>query len=411
MSRSPVPAHPLLAVAALAVVTPTQEPASGDVVVVAEAGTWSFAGGASVEVERTLFHGADIQTTATIRWPPAKNRPAMRYRIHVGADTFGRRQPWSVAWQRGEPILWIVEGRPAKQPGRTAERPPVRSLRRVDLADPRAVSTIHARGVGPEGFLPPSLASALAGSFGVPVADGRALPLPKIETAAVDHAIEVLCRVRVSTPAGEPVAGVTVRFPAIIPREKADNPMRIGTTTNGDATLPANGGLATVRAVSAADGVAFGLVPLSSRATDHGALVRPTAAGLRREKLEIAPLRLSPEQYRDHFIREPTGLGRIRGRLLDGAGRPVVDALVAVAPRAPAAGITFPRHTRTAANGAFALTRLPAKAPLRLLVRHGGVTVALADPATLSTDEPSNLRLVLSNPAGEAPTLRSESSR
>jgi len=319
----------------------------------------------------------------------------MHFDVHVAADGFAVRQPWLVAWAADAPVLWVAQGRMGQHQG---PLPWIESVRRVDLSDPRAVRTQWAVGVGPEGFLPPAIAEAIAGSLQVPAAGVDPLPAATVEVARVEGTIELLRRVQVTDAEGRPLAGRSVRFVVELP-VPAGSVMRWGGAAAGSATEPANRGLEPARAISGVDGTAVALVSLSELALQRGAVIyalverggkprvtsergaqpRPTPA-------RLPPVRLSADEVRAAVAREAAGSREVRGQLVGADGRPLADVLVTCTRQQNAGVVEFVRAVRTDALGRFALGGL-GELPIRVVARVADRTLHAAGPGVTPAGE------------------------
>ena len=102
------------------------------ITVVSQYGKHKMVGGVEMEISGHVFHGADVQTSAILRWPATESRPQLKYKVHVAADAFANREKWVMAWQQDRAILWIASS--------MQESP---SIRAVEFSDPAAIVQMY----------------------------------------------------------------------------------------------------------------------------------------------------------------------------------------------------------------------------------------------------------------------------
>ncbi|CAN5159474.1 hypothetical protein BH23VER1_BH23VER1_03320 [soil metagenome] len=121
------------------------------------AGSWPMAGGATLEVRQEVYHGSDVLTTAILHWPDGK-----KARIQVALDAFANREPWAMAWESGEPILWIATGELRPMQNHTPARIHVAArLRRVDFGDSERIEETYLTGWPDENAPSPGCIAAM----------------------------------------------------------------------------------------------------------------------------------------------------------------------------------------------------------------------------------------------------------
>lgn len=358
----------------MAALLPVTAAAQGKVRLVTRPGTYVFAGQTTLEVHSRLYHGADFHTFLKVRWPQTGAEPPRHHRSEVASDAFGTKEPWCVLWREGEPTVWIARGHIRQN----WKQPKLSSLQKVELGDPSAVRRTMAHERGPKGFVPDDIAKVLAAEMTLPAATAGK-PDVHVEAAKADYVFDLLCRVRCVGDDGAPLAGVSVRFPVVIPGEHE--------RTGG--TVPTNSGLATSVAVSDEQGYAQALVAISELAYEHGAQVAPTRARGSKTKPQLLPkmrriarIEVAAERVRDlQRARITVRDGRkLRGTLVDAEGRPMVGATVAVAVATAADAPRFPSVRRTDEAGRFTFDDLAKQGDVQLVVRWGTQCAALAAP-------------------------------
>ncbi|MCB1096655.1 MAG: M48 family metalloprotease [Verrucomicrobiae bacterium] len=105
-------------------------------------GTWPMAGGVSMEIRGENIHGADLMTSAVLKWPDGRT-----VTILVAGDAFGNREPWAVAWEADKPVLWSAKSDLESMGGYDPDKPRTSvALSRVDFSDPNSVEEIHLNG-------------------------------------------------------------------------------------------------------------------------------------------------------------------------------------------------------------------------------------------------------------------------
>lgn len=135
----------------------------GPVVVADRAGEWKITENARLEILQQAVHGADVMTTAVLRWPAVGDRPATHCRLHVAVDYFANREPWRIAWETGKPVLWIASGdhRSPTEVNDITKRLVANMVRRVDFGDPNRIVVREFNGWPIEGRPSPECMNAL----------------------------------------------------------------------------------------------------------------------------------------------------------------------------------------------------------------------------------------------------------
>lgn len=257
-------------------------------------GVWDFGGGAELEVRGRLFHGADVATTATVRWPARLEGSDLELPrscvIQVASDSFGNRQPWTIVWDPARSVLWVATGALGRPQGRWS----LESLRRVDLSDPATVHTAHVHGAWPRGWVPDAIADALDESALLPGEADVDRPKVRPESTTELQPLWLHCRVRVVDAAGAPVVGERVRFSAS-PRSSGADPLQVGRrggeAHGGVRILPLNLGLPSIHGVSDADGYVHGVAPVDPMGEREGIVVRAARLGVERGR-RVEPSRI-----------------------------------------------------------------------------------------------------------------------
>jgi beta-lactamase regulating signal transducer with metallopeptidase domain len=65
--------------------------------------------GVTLEINEHVFHGADVITTARVRYSAADGA-ITAHDVDIAMDAFGNRAKWALAWVRGTKTLWHVNG-------------------------------------------------------------------------------------------------------------------------------------------------------------------------------------------------------------------------------------------------------------------------------------------------------------
>ncbi len=106
-----------------------------------------LANGVTLEIERHLYHAADLSTAAILHWPASELESARYASLSVAADFFANRVPWIVVSEPSEPILWIVIGEPNGPRDSLADEPSkATSVTKVDFRDSKRIVLRHYNG-------------------------------------------------------------------------------------------------------------------------------------------------------------------------------------------------------------------------------------------------------------------------
>ena len=110
-------------------------------------GTWPMADGSTLHLEGKLYHAADISTTGTLSWPDGRE-----VLFYVAADAFANREPWAMAWEAGDRVLWIATGKLISfRDLAKIKRPHATQLKRIDFRHPGRVTETRYSGWPAEG--------------------------------------------------------------------------------------------------------------------------------------------------------------------------------------------------------------------------------------------------------------------
>lgn len=103
------------------------------ITVVSQYGKHKMVGGVEMDITGRIYHGADVQTTATLRWNRTDSRPALKYDVQVASDAFGNRETWVVAWAQDRAQIWVANSM-GKDPW----------IRAIDFSDPGSIVQFYA---------------------------------------------------------------------------------------------------------------------------------------------------------------------------------------------------------------------------------------------------------------------------
>lgn len=106
------------------------------VVSTSRGGRWQITKDVELLIEREVFHGADVSTTAVLIWSGSDSISPRSCRIHMAADLFANRNSFTAVWETGRPVLWFASGWPGdKQQGSEQARPKADRIHRLDFSD------------------------------------------------------------------------------------------------------------------------------------------------------------------------------------------------------------------------------------------------------------------------------------
>ena len=194
-----------------------------------QAGTWSLAGGVTMQVSQEIYHGADVTSWATLGWPETGNRPALRHEISLASDAFGNRHPWKMAWEPGVSALWIAVGEHRPWKDRSGRKHKIDRVRRVDFSDPVRIVETHWIPAAP---LPAGIRAAFETEFELPGAGGRTEQQEYVHSARLEHTFVVAGRTRDSN--GQPLGQVAIQLRSMVTRTRS---ITRAATTVGDSFL------------------------------------------------------------------------------------------------------------------------------------------------------------------------------
>ncbi len=128
-----------------------------------QAGRWTMPGGVTMEVKQELVHATDVMSTAILTWPIDKSGGTARHRIWLGGDAFAAREPWMLAWERGQRVLWTMSGQMQSSQDFHKVTPTPRTFRRIDFSNPEKITETSWSGV-PD-FVPDAIRAEFAKGF------------------------------------------------------------------------------------------------------------------------------------------------------------------------------------------------------------------------------------------------------
>ncbi|MCA9140252.1 MAG: carboxypeptidase regulatory-like domain-containing protein, partial [Planctomycetales bacterium] len=111
------------------------------------AGTWQVTRDVQLQIDQQIFHGADVTTTAILRWnatgpATAKESGARHARLQIASDLFANRQDFRCVWESDRPVLWFVtgwHGVNSKDDNSKPDLTTAESLHRVDFSHPNGI--------------------------------------------------------------------------------------------------------------------------------------------------------------------------------------------------------------------------------------------------------------------------------
>ena len=154
-------------------------------------GHWPLAGGVQLHLYGEVFHGADVATTAVLTWPTRDNQPAHHWYTSVASDAFANREPWTVAWEADQPVLWMAARDIGSKAQNAAGKPVANRFTRVDFSNPNLITETVFGGWPKQNPPSPGVIDQMSSYMEVPAEGDASSPLYSWSTVGSPERIDL----------------------------------------------------------------------------------------------------------------------------------------------------------------------------------------------------------------------------